>query len=163
LLDDTGGGVVRMLNATKVLRERVLRSASSQAAWRDLLASVRSGVDEEVTRLHALQLREIDEALGHEWRWREMHLRELVRAGAFEDVEEVLSFPPTRVAQVAWFIFANADIPDGYLRVGQVQFFSHRLWPGAVTSREFMARIPDAEFPGELDEHALEQMPLADP
>jgi hypothetical protein len=158
LLDDAGGGVVRLLNATKVLRERVLGPSSSQAAWRDLLAAVRSGFGEEVARLHALQLREVDEALGHEWQWREMRLRELMRAGEFDDVEEVLSLPPTRVAQVAWFIFANADIPDGYLRVGQVQFFSHRLWPEAVTSREFMARIPEAEFPAELDEHALEQI-----
>ncbi len=157
LLDDAGG-VIRLLNATKVLRERVMRPASSQAAWRDLLASVRSGVDEEVARLHALQLREIEEAFGHEWRWHEMRLRELVRAGEFDDVEEVLSFPPSRSAQVAWFIFANADIPGGYLRVGQVQFFSHRLWPEAVTSREYMSQIPDAEFPAELDEHALEQI-----
>lgn len=39
-----------------------------------------------------------------------------------------------------------------------MQFFSDRLWPEAVTSREFMARIPEAEFPTELDEHALKQI-----
>jgi hypothetical protein len=74
----------------------------------------------------------------------------------------VLLLPPSRAAQVAWFIFANADIPDGYLRVGQVQFFSHRLWPEAVTNRDFMAQFPDAEFPAELDEHALEMLTPSD-
>jgi hypothetical protein len=63
--------------------------------------------------------------------------------------------PPARSAQVAWFIFANADIPDGYLRVGQVQFFSHRLWPEAVTDRDFVSRLVNGEFPAELDEDAL--------
>lgn len=140
------GGVVRLLTATRVLRERTRRAVCSQAAWRDLLASVQAGNEEEVARLRALQLREIEESLGHEWRWRQMRLRELVRAGELDDVEEVLSLPPPRSAQVAWFVFANADIPDGYLRVGQVQFFSSRLWPEAVTSRDFIGRIPDAEF-----------------
>ncbi|MEJ7567756.1 MAG: hypothetical protein WKF41_05770 [Gaiellaceae bacterium] len=158
LLHDTRGGVIRLLNATKILRERLLRPVSSQAAWRDLLAAARGGLSEEVARLRALQLREIEEALGHEWRWREMRLRELVRAGEFDDVEEVLLFPPSRGAQVAWFIFADADIPNGYLRVGQVQFFSHRLWPEAVMSQEYMARIPEADLPFELDEFSIVQI-----
>lgn len=158
LLTSASGGV-RLLSATRVLRERIRRPASAQAAWRDLLASVRGGSDvEDTIRLRALQLREVEESLGHEWRWLEMRLLELVRAGEFDDAEEVLSLPPPRSAQVAWFIFANGDIPDGYQRVGQVQFFSHRLWPEAVTSRDFIDRIPEAEFPAELDDWALEQI-----
>ncbi len=52
------GGVVRLLNATKVLIDRFRRPASSQAAWRDLLADVRRGAEPELSRLRALQLRE---------------------------------------------------------------------------------------------------------
>jgi hypothetical protein len=145
-LFDDRGGVVRLLNATKILVDRLRRPVCSQALWRDLLALVRAGVEPELCRLRVLQLRELEESLGHEWIWRRSSLRELVRAGSFANCEEVLALPPDRTARVAWFIFANADIPDGYLRVGQVQFFSHRLWPEAVTDCDFMARFSDAEF-----------------
>jgi hypothetical protein len=155
LLDDAGG-VVRLLNSSRALISRLRRSESSQAVWRDLLGEVRRGAEPELCGLRVLQLREIEESLGHEWIWRGRRLRELSGEGNFTACEEVLSFPPTRTAQLAWFIFANADFPDGYLRVGQVQFFSHRLWPEAVTSESFMAQFPDAEFPAELDEDALE-------
>jgi hypothetical protein len=154
LLDDTPG-VVRLRAATQALLERVQRPPAAQAAWRDLVSAVTTGEHIEVCRLRAVQLREIQEALGHEWGWRERRLRELASEGSLNDCEELLSLPPARSAQVAWFIFANADIPDGYLRVGQVQFFSHRLWPEAVTDRDFVSRLVNAEFPAELDEDAL--------
>ena len=119
--------------------------------------TLRSDVQQALTALGRELRRELEPTRSAYYH-HEMMVRELSRAGEFDDAEEVLSFPPPRSAQVAWFIFANADIPDGYLRVGQVQFFSHRLWPEAVISREFMGRIPEAEFPAELDDWALEQI-----
>jgi hypothetical protein len=157
LLDDAPG-VVRLRAATLALLDRVQRPSAAQAAWRDLVSAVTAGADIEVCRRRAVQLREIQEVLGHEWVWCERRLRELASEGSFTDCEELLSLPPARSAQVAWFIFANADIPDGYLRVGQVQFFSHRLWPEAVTDRDFVSRLADADFPAELDDNALRDL-----
>jgi hypothetical protein len=157
LLNDAPG-VVRLRAVTRALLERVKRPSTAAAAWRDLVSAVTAGTEIEVCRLRAVQFRETQEVLGHEWVWREQRLRELASEGSFTDCEELLALPPARSAEVAWFIFANADIPDGYLRVGQVQFFSHRLWPEAVTDRDFVSRLVDAEFPAELDERALRDL-----
>ena len=148
-------GVARLKSATVAVLEQLRAPRAASAAWRDLVSAVRTGSSEEESRLRALQLREIDESLGHEWRWRGRRLCELVREESLEDAEAELSIPPRESAEVAWFVFADADLPDTYLRIGQVQFFSHRLWPEAVTSREFFANRPESEFPAELDEHAL--------
>jgi len=148
-------GVARLRSATVAFLEQLRSPRAASAAWRDIVSAVRTGKPEEECRLRALQLREIDEALGHEWLWRGRRLRELVREGGLEDAEAEIFLPPRESANVAWFIFADADLPDTYLRVGQVQFFSHRLWPEAVTSQEFFATRPGSEFPAELDEHAL--------
>jgi hypothetical protein len=125
-LFDDRGGVLRLLSASRELVTRLRRPPCSQAAWRDLLAAVRDG-DLDVSHQHLMVLRELEESLGHEWKERAERLRGFARAGNFTDCKELLSLPADQSAQVAWFIFANADLPDGYLRVGQVQFFSSRL------------------------------------
>jgi len=162
LLDDAPG-VVRLQTTTRSLLDRLRRPACAQAAWRDLVRGASNGIDPQRCRMFALQLREIDEGLGHEWRGREQRLRELARMGHFDECEELLAYPPRRSAKVAWFIFSNADIGSEYLRVGQVQFFSHRLWPECVLKREFMERYgEDNEFPAELDEFALKYISPGD-
>jgi hypothetical protein len=156
---DSAAGVVQLHCATRSLLGVLRRPACGQAAWRDLVAGVSSGIDPQQCRMFALQLREIDGALGHPWPDRGRRLRELIRQGRFDECEEVLSLPASRSARIAWFIFSNADIKGEYLRVGQVQFFSHRLWPECVTKREVIERYGgDVEFPEELDEYALERL-----
>jgi hypothetical protein len=103
------------------------------------------------------------EARGDEWRWVRLQITHYLQRGLFDEVEEELRRPVERSADVAWFVFGYADLPGGYLRVGQVQFFSSRLWPDAVRSREFIGRIPDAEFPEELTNHAVEHTLKIDP
>jgi hypothetical protein len=160
---ENAAGVVQLHCATRTLLEILRRPSCSQAAWRDLLRGVSDGIDDQQCRMSALQLREIDEALGHEWRARGRRLRELARLGRFEECEELLSLPPRISARVAWFIFSNADINGEYVRVGQVQFFSHRLWPECVTSREVIERYGnDVEFPEELDDFVLERLTPSD-
>jgi hypothetical protein len=162
LLDDAPG-IVRLHIATRSLLDRLRRPARAQAAWRDLVWGASNGIDPQRCRMFALQLREVDEALGHEWQDRERRLRELARAGRFDECEELLSYPPRRSAKVAWFIFSNADISGEYLRVGQVQFFSHRLWPECVVRRDVIERYgSDVEFPAELDDFALEHLSPTD-
>lgn len=67
---DSAGGTMRLPHLTTVLRELLHRPDSAQAAWRDLVTAVTAGKAEEQNRLHALQLREIEESLGHQWAWR---------------------------------------------------------------------------------------------
>jgi hypothetical protein len=159
-----GGGRARLRGAATSLLERLRHPQAAQAAWRDVLSAIQSGgpAADEVRHL-VLVLREIDESLGHEWLWRERQLRELASAGEFEDCEEILGHPTSTSAQVVWFVFADADLPDGFLRVGQVQFFSHRLWPDAARDPAFMSRVEHGQLPTELDNDAVEhEFPVHD-
>lgn len=162
LLDDAPG-VVRLQTATRSLLDRLRHPACTRAAWRDLTAGAANGADSQRCLMFAMQLREIDGALGHEWESRDRRLRELTRMARFGECEELLSYPTRTSAKVAWFIFSDADIKGDYLRVGQVQFFSHRLWPECVVKANFMDRYgADVEFPAELDEVALEALTPSD-
>jgi hypothetical protein len=154
-LIDEAAGVERLRTATWALLERITRPASTRAAWRDLVRAVEQGLNLRTCRLRALQLREIDEALGHEWKWRASRLQQLAWAASFAECEELLGLLPESSAQVAWLVFARADLPGGHLRIGQVQFFSHRLWPEVVTNKDAIERYRDAEYPAELNDNAL--------
>ncbi len=92
LLLDEAPGVVQLHAATRSLLDRLKRAACAQAAWRDLVRGVSKGIEPQHRTMFALQLREIDEALGHEWQGREQRLRELARVGHFDECEELLSY-----------------------------------------------------------------------
>ncbi|MBS1890375.1 MAG: hypothetical protein JST59_03725 [Actinobacteria bacterium] len=156
LLD--AGGVGRLRAAAETLIELLRLPGAAQAAWRDLFDVEGSSVTVDGMKHLAAVLREIDESLGHEWRWRVRRLRDAAFSESAVEGEEILGASPTSTAKVAWFIFADAELatPKGYLRIGQIQFFSQRLWPAGVTSRDFMAAFPESEFPEELDADALE-------
>jgi hypothetical protein len=155
----TAGGATRMLYAAELLRGKLKTQLAAQAAWRDLVAAVRNGLHESDGRHLALVLFEIEESLGHEWQWLSMSLSDALVAGDFEKVEELLARPPSETTQVAWFAFAHAHIPRGHLRIGQVQFFSHEIWPDLVRDeRQLLKSYPAAEFPAELDDRMIEQM-----
>jgi hypothetical protein len=154
LLED-GGGRQRASGIARALVAAFKSPASAQAAWRDLVEGARRGLHHEECLLRALAVREICEALGHEWLWLGRELDAQALAGEFAEAEEALAALPARTAEAAWFVFAHADVRDGYLRVGQVQFFSHRLWPDAVRDRSFLAKHSGSVFPAELDDDAI--------
>jgi hypothetical protein len=156
LLD--GGGVGRLRSAAEILIERLRRPTAAQAAWRDLFDIESRSVTVDQAKHLAAVLREIDESLGQEWVWRVGALRKAAFSESADEGEQILGEAPTSTAKVAWFVFADADLADakGYLRIGQIQFFSGRLWPAGVTSRDFMAAFPESDFPAELDDDALE-------
>jgi hypothetical protein len=155
----TAGGATRTLHATKLLRDKVKNPQAAQAAWRDLVDAVRHGRPESEGRHKALVLIEIEEALGHEWRWLSGSLSHPLVAGDFDTVEQRLATPPSKTAQTAWFAFAHAHIPRGHHRIGQVQFFSHEIWPDLVRSESHLLRqYPSAEFPAELDDRMTSYM-----
>jgi hypothetical protein len=154
---DSGGGVSRLQTAAEILVERLLDPRAAQAAWRDLFDWDDGSTAVDEAKHWTAVLREIDESRGHEWTWRVGRLRKAAFSGSSGEGEEILGEAPAFTAKVAWFVFANADLANGYLRVGQVQFFSSRLWPAGVTSPDFLAAFPDSEHPEELDDYALDQ------
>lgn len=155
LLDDPGGRL-HLGGLVRELRRRLVSEDGILAVWRDLRAAATVGRPDEEVGVAGSRLIELIEACGFEWRWVRQNLSQYLSRGLFDEVEDELCRPLERSATVAWFVFGYADLPSGYLRVGQVQFFSSRLRPDAVRSREFMGRIPDAEYPEEITDHVVE-------
>ncbi|MGA9762024.1 MAG: hypothetical protein WBQ14_06355 [Gaiellaceae bacterium] len=156
LLEDPGGRL-HVSGLVSELRRRLISEEGIVALWRDVLAAARSGRSERELAVAGSRLIEVIEACGFEWRWVSLNLVQYLRRGLFDEVEGELRRPLERSAKVAWFVFGYADLPDGYLRVGQVQFFSSRLWPDSVRDREFINRLPDAEYPEEITDDVVEQ------
>lgn len=154
---DSAGAVSRLRVAAGTLMEQLRQPTAAQAAWRDLFDCEGGSVTVDEAKHLTTVLREIDESLGHEWKWRVNRLQEAAFSESHGVGEGILGENPTSTAKVAWFVFADADLANDYLRVGQIQFFSGRLWPEAVTSRDFLGGLPGSEFPEELDGDALRQ------
>jgi hypothetical protein len=154
LLDDPGGRL-HVVGFARELRRRLLSEDGIIALWRDLRAAASAGRPAEEIDVAGSRLIEGVEACGFEWRWVRANVIQYLRRGLFDEVEAELRRPVDRSAKVAWFAFGYADLPDGYLRIGQVQFFSSRLWPEAVRSREFISGFADAEYPEEITDHVV--------
>jgi hypothetical protein len=162
LLKDPGGRL-HVVGVVGELRHRLITDDGLVAAWRDLRKLACAGAADEDVRLAGSRLIEIAEARGIEWRWTRSSVVQYLRRGLFDEVEDELRRPTERTAKAAWFIFGYADVPDGHLRIGQVQFFSSRLWPDAVRDRQFVERFPDAEYPDEITDDVIEQWLKVDP
>lgn len=164
---DSASETARLLQTSKSLRDLLRRPSNAYAAWCDLVTAVVEGKKEETAQLRALQLQEIVESLGHEWIWRRSALKHGLKTAVstspnpssdeLEAVGAVLLQPADDSAQVAWFVFTNADVRQTFLRVGQIQLFSHRIWPH-ITDRSAIEGFRGAEFPAELNAHALHMM-----
>jgi len=151
-------GRVRLRMAAEALLDELRTARATQAAWRDLRNAVETGgrPSLETEHLRACQLRELIEERGREWSGVESRLRESALYGRFDECHALVAEEAPRTATVAWFAFMNAELPWHYLRVGQVQFFSNRLWPEAVVSETTpLIEVSGFERPSELDEYAL--------
>jgi hypothetical protein len=157
-LMDSPGGARRLLSSTRELSDQIRHPDIAQAIWRDLIADVRKGSDEETYTLRLLQLRELQDNLGHAWHERARELRGSIHGGDFETAETILGRPLEQTAQVAWFVFGNADLTGDMLRVGQTQFFSHRIWPDRVRDPNQFSADAEAEFPDELDDYWVDAL-----
>jgi hypothetical protein len=157
------GGRLHVAGVARELRRRILSEDGIVALWRELRTTAAAGRPDEEVFVAGSRLIEAVEACGFEWRWVRMNVTEYLRRGLFDEVEAELRRPVDRSAKVAWFAFGYADLPRGYLRVGQVQFFSSRLWPDAVRSREFIGRFADAEYPEEITDDVVEHWLKIDP
>ena len=149
-------GSVRLGTAANGLIEQLRQARNLRPAWEDAVDGYDGSADLDQTRQRAVILRELDESLGHQWTWRKSRYRSLLDPDHDPgDWQVIEASPSTDAARVAWFVFADADLPADALRVGQVQFFSSRLWPEAVTDESFFSAREGLELPTELDEEAL--------
>jgi hypothetical protein len=156
LLEDPAGRL-HLSGIVHELRRRLVSADGVVAAWRDLRQAAASGqYDDDELPVFGSRVAEIVEAFGLEWRWTRQDVVQYIRRGLFDEVEDELRRPVERSAHAAWFVFGYADLPSAYLRVGQVQFFSSRLWPDTVRDQEAIERFPEAEYPSELTDDALE-------
>lgn len=113
-LGTTASGVIALLR----------RPMSLRLAWKDVVEGYDEGLEIDKVRQRAVILRELDESLGHEWIWRKGMYRKLLSPDSDPGDLQLIEAPPTASsAEVAWFVFADADLPEDALRVGQIQFF----------------------------------------
>jgi hypothetical protein len=161
LLADTGGSA-RLGAAAAALMDRLLRPAALEAAWRDLLTAVDHGTEVDRTGHLALVLRELDEGLGHEWLLRKSRFRDLALENQPTGTGDFFGGASAKPAKVAWFVFADADLVDDYLRIGQIQFFSHRVWPDAIATEAYFEKVDEGEVAGELDANAVRLFRIED-
>lgn len=151
-----GAGALRLAASARGAVAALISPRLLRPAFEDLVQAHDRGADADEVGHLALVLRELDGSLGHVWRWRRERYLKLLEPGDEGDWELLEERPATHDAQVAWFVFAEADFPDAYLRLGQIQFFSSRLWPEAVLDPAFFAGRDEAEQPEELDAKTID-------
>lgn len=154
LLDDADG-VARLLDASRQMLDRIGEPGCATAVWRDLETALSNGTDLDVCWLYLLHIRDVEVLIGHDWPKRAKELSAEMVVGGFPSGERLLSTPPDSSGQVAWFIFGNASMESDALRIGQVQFFSERIWPDQVTDKNFFASRPELDHPEELGHEPL--------
>ncbi|WP_344452126.1 hypothetical protein, partial [Actinocorallia aurantiaca] len=146
---ESGSGAARLKGAARILREQLRTKECSAAAWNDLISAAKRGKEEEVLLNHSLQLKEIEGAIGHDWQWRKRQIITTLDEEGLEKCQRIFLSPQDDGAEFAWLVFTEADIESGFLRIGQVQFFSHRLWP-EISSRTLNVATEGFEFPDEI-------------
>jgi hypothetical protein len=135
-----------------------------------------------ICELRTAQLREVCLRRGHSWDALAHRLSGLladwryaaVAVGAVADVDldgadpngpaglplerrlelcgDEVSAEPDRRESAVWLVYANADVPRGFLRVGPVQFFTHRLPLEAIRDGCPALNSPEFERPEELSD-----------
>jgi hypothetical protein len=156
LLHDADG-VASLLDTSRQMLDRIGQPGCAIAVWRDLETALSNGTDLDACWLYLLHLRDVEVLIGHDWPKRSRELSAAILAGGFDSGEQLLTTPPDSSGQVAWFIFGNASMESDALRIGQVQFFSERIWPDHVTDENFFASRSELDYPKELTHEPLLQ------
>lgn len=154
LLDDPDH-VARLLDASRQMLDRIGQPSCANAVWRDLGTVLSAGTDLDACWLYLLHLRDVEVLIGHDWPKRAKELSAAMLDGGFASGERLLNIPPDSSGRVAWFIFGNASMESDALRIGQIQFFSERIWPDQVTDKNFFASRPELDYPEELEHEPL--------
>jgi hypothetical protein len=169
-------GARRLVSAARLLEDELRAPLASGGAWEDCVAAFRDGADSATCELRIGQLRELCARRGQGWAALEHRLRgvladrplDVLAGGAGEnevaatDSRDPAGLPlerrlelcagliasaPEQRDVVAWLVYANADLPQGFLRCGPMQLFSHRLPLDAIRDGCPALNTPDFERP----------------
>jgi hypothetical protein len=179
-------GARRLLSAARLLTGELCLSGTAEAAWDDCVAAFEGGEATGICELRIAQLHEFCVRRGHSWDALRHRLGGLladqlyvaVGVGAVEAdgakvdprdpaglslerrlelCRDTVGAAPTERESIVWLVYANADIPNGFLRRGPVQFFTHRLPLDAIRDGCPALNTPEFERPEELDDSFSER------
>jgi hypothetical protein len=172
-------GARRLAVSARVVLDELCLPAVSEAAWDDCVAAFRDGDDAATCQLRIAQLRELCVRRGHSWETIDSRVsdlltdRRLVAAatGATDRNDDdfnpsapaglpwerrlelcrgVVGAPVLERASIVWLAYLNADMQKGFMRVGPVQFFTHRLTLEDIRDGCPALNSPEFERPEEL-------------
>lgn len=150
----------RLAAVVRDVQAQLRTDEAIEAAWRDVVAAAADpSLSVDGCVLVGDQLRELVRIRGHQWWSMSSRILEQVRAGDLDAACQAALTPPGDDATVAWVAFGNADLERGYCRVGQVQFFTHKL--GLVHIRDGCPALghPEFEPATELSDEVLAGFP----
>lgn len=154
------GGAQRLQGLIEASRLGLGAGSVILAAWEDVLSAFRGEAYAETCELRLQQLAELAELGGGGWSYLSRSLGGVLRNDRLRIAEyggvkvagdedlttsaglslderlalcvQILVREPRKGDSVVWLGFANAMVPQSYLRVGVVEFFSGELWPDAL-------------------------------
>jgi hypothetical protein len=156
-LFDDPDEVARLGQTSLEILDRIGQPSCAVAIWRDLEVALSEGSDIDICWRHLLHLRDAEMLIGHDWPRRAKELSKALLRDGLDCGEPFLRTPPDSSGQVVWFIFGNASMESDALRIGQIQFFSDRIWPEQVTDKTCFPSRADLDYPEELEHLPLLQ------
>jgi hypothetical protein len=135
-------------------------AAGVESAWDDLIDSLDDGATTcASSALAVAQLAELSRLRGHDWEALTMSMRGALLGKRLSDPlgearSTVGSAPPDNV-RVVWVAFGNAELPQGYQRLGQAQFFRDQLTPENIRDGCPALHTPEFERADELDDTVI--------
>ncbi len=144
--------------AVRDILDQLRRAESAGAAWDDVLAALADGSASSATcALRVAQVAELVRMRGHDWSSMESNLTSAAVNDNLVAGRLVAMAEPASGVSVAWAAFGNAHLAHGYLRVGQVQFFSDQFAPREIRDGcPALLAEPDFEAADELTDEAIE-------
>jgi hypothetical protein len=128
-----------------------------EAAWDDSVAAL----DDPATELDrcALAIAQVEELVsrrGQEWWEMRSRIAGHMRNGELGAAKRVVAEPPPDDVVVAWVAIGNAHLPYGYVRVGQVQFFTGQLRLAEIRDGCPALNTPEFEPAVELSDRVID-------
>lgn len=173
-------GAQLLKDAVDEMERCLLKPSSVSAAWDDVVGAFQGDEDAEACELRLMQLRELCERRGRDWRQLASGVTGIINDDLAYLSPDLAEIPPAcspdRLAGVpddkrlllarelvqkdaatgevtVWVAFQNAVLRSLYQRLGPVEFFACQLWPKAARKGNFN---PDEEPPPELQDEDFE-------
>lgn len=128
-----------------------------EAAWDDAIAALANPATPlDQCALAVAQVEELVSRRGQEWWEVRARIAGHLRNGDLEAGKRAAAEPPPKDVVAAWVAIGNAHLARGYLRVGQVQFFTGQL--GLRDIRDGCPALDTSEFERamELSDHTID-------